>query len=1603
MSFLGGLGHTVKKGVDKVGDKAEGVWNEGKKQVGKGVRYVAHEVGDGLDSVGMHGLADGVDDFGDNFASRMGAHVSEQQLGETEEADELIHGKPGKIRSSASHLSDFAAAFARVRDGMSRLDSDHWKGKGADAFREKFAMHPSQWGHAAKACEDAAKALSRYEETVTWAQGKAKEAIALYKEGKREQKEAIDAYKAQVEAFQKAAKEYNAKLDDGKDPGTRPTPPGSCPNAGADKMRHAQELLTNARTQRNSAAEAAAAAVKGALAHAPEKPAFTNRMGMNLDDFETASMTELTHFGGGFAKGAADTVKFARTVLPIDPYNITHPAQYLDHMTNMGAGIMTLANHPDQIPSTLLGTGWGKDRSEAAGRLGFDVLTTMASGGTGLGGVAARRVGMNAAKHGLEDAGARGLRRFGQDAEREAGAARGHAEADPNGAAKKDAQRDCAGTDPVDLASGHMFLAQTDVALPGALPLTFTRRVGSGYRAGHWFGPSWSSTVDQRLEIDAKGVVFVCEDGMVLTYPHPAPGVPTLPSHGPRWPLEPTADGGYTVTDTHGDRTWHFSAAVPCGDRHEIALLDQITDRNGHWITFDYTEEGVPTAITHHAGYHVRITTDGGRVTALHLGDVELMRYAYANGDLTEVVNSSGLPLRFTYDDRHRPTSWTDRNDRSYQYVYDDRDRCVYETGEAGHVECTLEYGDPDPETGLRVTTLTSALDHTSRHVFDARSRLVAETDPTGATTLFAWDGHDRLVSRTDPLGYVTTFAYDEAGNLLSVVRPDGSESTATYTALGLPETVTEPDGATWRQSYDAAGNRVSLTDPSGATTRYAYDAAGHLTTATDALGNVTRMRCDAAGLLSEVTDPLGGTTRYERDTFGRTVAVTDPMGAVTRFAWTTEGLLARRTDPDGAEESWTYDGEGNCVTHTDALGGVTRNEYTHFDLLTARTTPDGVRHTFTHDTELRLRTVTNPQGLTWSYTYDPAGRLTSETDFDGRTLTYAHDAAGRLTERTNGLGETVGYRYDPAGRITAKDVAGELTTYAHDAAGRLLEAAGPEVTLVYSRDRLGRVKSETVNGRTLTYTYDKLGRRTRRVTPAGAVTTWTYDAAGRRTGLTASGHAFEMEHDAAGREVARHFGQGLTLTHGWDAAGRLTTQTLSASAAPDPLQHRAFTYRQDGCLTGITDTSGGSRTFDLDAAGRVTAVHAADWTERYAYDAAGNQTQASWPTDHPGAEARGPRTYQGTRITQAGRIRYEHDAQGRVVLRQKTRLSRKPETWRYTWDAEDRLTSVVTPDGTTWRYLYDPFGRRTAKQRLTPAGDIAEQVDFTWDGPTLAEQTTTSTDLPHPVTLTWDHDGLHPIAQTERISAADAPQREIDRRFFAIVTDLVGTPTELVDENGATAWYSRITLWGETGWSRDSTAYIPLRFPGQYYDPETGLHYNLYRHYDPETARYTAPDPLGLAPSPNPVTYVHNPHTWLDPLGLAPYEDDRRVGLERRTSNTGAFSELQVPMQKRVVHRVAQDAGVGLEGVKVKINRDTDLIGRNLFGHTSPDGTITLYPDAFSNMEDLVRTIGHERMHVMQTRLHGPASSMEQEAAWERAAYASEDQFWNYYNGRIG
>lgn len=1066
-------------------------------------------------------------------------------------------------------------------------------------------------------------------------------------------------------------------------------------------------------------------------------------------------------------------------------------------------------------------------------------------------------------------------------------------------AARRAGKTPCVG-EPIDVATGAMLMTETDLSLPGSLPLEFTRTHLSSYRGGVCFGSTWISTLDECLQIDGEGVVFAAADGMRLVYPVPEPGVPTMPVKGARWPLEwdGKPDGTMTVTDPATGVVRAFAAPIPSPTFGVFHLaLESWTDRNGNRIDVERDDEGIPYGIRHSGGYYVAVDTQGPRITTLRLLDepppryapqspqggegTVVMRYGYdASGNLMEVINSSGEPLRFTYDNEGRVTRWTDRNGTWFSYLYDERGRVVRTEGTDGILSGTLTYDD-----AARTTTYTDSQGRASLHRYNAEGQVEEETDPLGHTTRTCWDAYGtQPVAVTDPLQRTTRYAYDAAGNLTELTLPDGSVARAACNAFGQPTEVVEPGGAVWRHSYDEKGNLLTTVDPTGAETRYTHDAAGRPTTITDALGHTRTIAYDPAGLPVGTTDELGHTTTIRRDSFGRIVEVTDPLGHTTRLGWTPEGRQEWRQQPDGTRESWAWDAEGNLLSHTDAAGNTTHHTPGPFDIPATRTDPDGARYEFAYDTELRLIGVTNPQGRTWSYTYDEAGRLTSETDFNGRMLRYLHDAAGRLTSRTNGIGETLHLTRDELGRVVEqRSTAGSIATFAYGPDGGLAQAANAEAEVVLERDGVGRVLSETVNGRKTTYAYDVLGRRVSRVTPSGLASQWTYDPAGRPLTLHSLVGELHFAHDSAGRETERRIGTEVRLTQNWSPRNRLAGQTLTSGPDADGvdhlLQHRTYTHRADGYLTEIRELTSGTRRYILDGVGHVTGVRAHGWTETYAYDTAGNLVDATAPAH----DAPGEREFEGTLIRSASGTTYEHDAQGRLLRRTRRLLNGQKRSWTYAWNAEDRLTEVTTPDGDRWRYTYDPLGRRISKQRVTEDGSVHDRTEFSWDDTLLAEQTT-----PDGRVLTWEYKPGTPrlVAQTDhepsatrsnasflaRLAEESNPERTA--RFHAVVTDPVGTPMELVSASGDLSWQRRTTLWGTClPVPDDSPGSVdcPLRFPGQYADDETGLHYNLHRYYDPATARYISTDPLGLEPADNHHGYVRTPLTWIDPLGLSP------------------------------------------------------------------------------------------------------------------------------------
>ncbi|MEU0336377.1 hypothetical protein [Streptomyces sp. NPDC006193] len=192
----------------------------------------------------------------------------------------------------------------------------------------------------------------------------------------------------------------------------------------------------------------------------------------------------------------------------------------------------------------------------------------------------------------------------------------------------------------------------------------------------------------------------------------------------------------------------------------------------------------------------------------------------------------------------------------------------------------------------------------------------------------------------------------------------------------------------------------------------------------------------------------------------------------------------------------------------------------------------------------------------------------------------------------------------------------------------------------------------------------------------------------------------------------------------------------------------------------------------------------------------------------------------------------------------------------------------MVTPDGVQWRYAYDPLGRRISKHRISDDGSVADRTDFFWDDLCLAEQVTADGWV-----TTWDcaPDSRRPVAQTRHKPAAAAADTsfltqlaedsdpESGTRFDAVVTDSIDTPTELVSATGDLVWQRRTSLWGTPLPALDeatSPVDCSLRFPGQYADPETGLHYNLYRT--------TIPRRRGTSPR---IRWASSPHRITTPM----------------------------------------------------------------------------------------------------------------------------------------
>jgi hypothetical protein len=250
---------------------------------GRLVADAAHGTGELLTDAGADGAANLVDEAGDKVGAFLAdGPVPEAELGQTTSPTEVIHGDPAAIIGSAENMQASSRAFEETAAKLEAIDTRHWTGAAADAFRAKYGPQPGRWRTAAAAYASAAASLQSYAATLSWAQRQAQQAIELYQQGYHANQVAQAGYDGN----------YANWVVSQNQPGAHYVPPPVQSYPGNPMMARAQEMVAAARQRRDQAAAAEAARVSAAARLAPTQPTFWQRVQDDLPGLaEDAAIT----------------------------------------------------------------------------------------------------------------------------------------------------------------------------------------------------------------------------------------------------------------------------------------------------------------------------------------------------------------------------------------------------------------------------------------------------------------------------------------------------------------------------------------------------------------------------------------------------------------------------------------------------------------------------------------------------------------------------------------------------------------------------------------------------------------------------------------------------------------------------------------------------------------------------------------------------------------------------------------------------------------------------------------------------------------------------------------------------------------------------------------------------------------------------------------------------------------------------------------------------------------------------------------------------------------------------------------------------------------
>ncbi|WP_448722790.1 RHS repeat-associated core domain-containing protein [Pseudomonas farris] len=1025
----------------------------------------------------------------------------------------------------------------------------------------------------------------------------------------------------------------------------------------------------------------------------------------------------------------------------------------------------------------------------------------------------------------------------------------------PNGDSADSADKTATNKCPVSMVTGEELLTLTDGALDGILPFDFTRLYRtSAAEIDCGLGFGWSHSLAHRLEIEGDQVIWVDHENRRTPFPLPSIERPAIHNSLSRAAIYLGDDPEELILAQAGDdaRFYHFHngrlTAISDAYDNRLRITRDRQDRiqrldNGagralllrydraHLIAVDY-QVFVP-AQTLDEAWHTEQT---------------LVSYRYDEcAQLIEASNAAGESERYDYDDQHVILQRQLAGGASFFWEWERSGkaaRCIRHWASFAQMEARYVWDDQGSITVQNIDGSEEV------YVHDDRARLVRKVELDGGEHLKAYDDQGRLIAEQDPLGAVTEYRYDEVGRLVALIPPEDEPTAYEYRNGFLHARYRGK--AVWKYQRNVQGDVTEATDPDGQVTHYHYDAQGRLLSIRYPDTSRHVFVWNGLGQLVEETLPDGGQRRFSYDALGRQLTRQDEHGAVTQYQWDAVGRLIQTTLPTGASRAFSYNAYGKITAERDELGRVTRYEYVDdLHLVSRRINADGTQLKYRYDNaQLLLTEIENESGEKYRLDYTPGGLIRQETGFDGQRTAYAYDLNGHLLEKTE-FGDDdsqliTAYERYSAGRPLVKTLPDGLQVeYCYDSLGRLISVDdGHDHPLEFEYDQQDRLITEHQGWGTLRYAYDACGQLNRLRLPDGSKLDYHHAKGGALTAIDLNGARLTSHQFTFGREQQRQQGQ-LLSDYAYDDQGRLNAHAVSQQQ--QPLYRRDYAYSANGNLNSIADTRHGQRNYTYDPLNRLTRVrHTRDTPpESFAHDPAGNLLMQ----DRPGAAK-----VAGNRLLMQGDRHYDYDAFGNLI-RERRGTGQKLVT-EYRYDCQHRLIGITTPDGRTASYRYDAFGRRIAK---TVDGHTTE---FFWQGDNLVAESSRE----HYRSYIYEPGSFRPLAMLD----GKGPRKACP---FYYQLDHLGTPQELTDFGGEIVWSAKYNAYGKVtrlalggGEQLDQ----PLRFQGQYFDAESGLHYNRHRYYDPEVGRYLTPDPIKLAGGLNQYQYTPNPTGWVDPLGLS-------------------------------------------------------------------------------------------------------------------------------------